>query len=105
MSKAFGAIFHRRVMPGVALARTKTTGQTGPRGRLCLFARALQYLVGDGLNDPLRSRGTVICTGPTLGSTVLERLPVHELPRPLQDVLQQTLGQLLQQPIAGELGP
>jgi hypothetical protein len=43
--------------------------------------RFCRFLTIFGSKEPSRSRRTVISTGPTSVSTVLERLPLQELPR------------------------
>ncbi len=61
-------------------AASEMTISSTPVRRFCRFLTIF------GSNEPSRSRGTVISTGPTSEvSTVLERLPLRELPPSLPD--------------------
>ncbi len=55
-------------------AASEITISSTPVKRFCRFLTIL------GSKEPSRSRGTAISTGPTSVSTVLERLPLRQLP-------------------------
>ncbi|OEJ49708.1 hypothetical protein BGK72_01730 [Streptomyces agglomeratus] len=55
-------------------AASEMTISSMPGRRFCRFLTIF------GSKEPSRSRGTVISTGPTSVSTVLERVPLRELP-------------------------